>query len=535
MAAKKFWRLLCIDVDSVNGTFFSVAQLELLDTAGINRANISYGGVIASSEQSGYPAVDISDTSLASYWKSVNLTSQWIGWGFPAPVEIVNIRVGNRSLYGWDILKTFAPQHSDDGITWDNAMPGAGTLVNVSGTPNIITQFSLGGNLNAALSSSYSMVAYGGGNAQLTAGFSLQASGGGVAALTAPAARISASGGGNSAITSPAGLLTAVGHDSSGENDFSYTAPKPSLSAYGGANAALTSARALVSASGTATGWGTAALVSPAASLVSTGTVGAVGSAKLTLPGSFSLVGYGGALCAITISGHPTIAATGTSGAVGKAALTLPLYDLVATTTTGNYASASLIAPAARLGGASNAWLIAPSAQLVAIGTAVVAVTYEAYAVNLNHKGVKDPVDEVTRYTNFPFDRIVRYNNSYFGVSATGLYLLEGTTDHATPPAQIPWEFKTHLTDFENPKEKTVVSAYFGGRMGKAETITLYAGEKTTKAYKYKTTRGSTAQNHREKFGRGIKARYFAVGADGADVMELDNIEFNIHSLTRRI
>ena len=71
--------------------------------------------------------------------------------------------------------------------------------------------------------------------------------------------------------------------------------------------------------------------------------------------------------------------------------------------------------------------------------------------------------------------------------------------------------------------------------MGKAETITLYAGEKTTKAYKYKTTRGSTAQNHREKFGRGIKARYFAVGANGADVMELDDIEFNIHSLTRRI
>ena len=89
--------------------------------------------------------------------------------------------------------------------------------------------------------------------------------------------------------------------------------------------------------------------------------------------------------------------------------------------------------------------------QLTFIGTAVVAVTYEAYAVNLQHKGTDSPVDEITRYTNFPFERIVRYQNSYFGVAADGLYLLEGTTDHATPATTIPWEFKTHLTDFENP------------------------------------------------------------------------------------
>ena len=246
------------------------------------------------------------------------------------------------------------------------------------------------------------------------------------------------------------------------------------------------------------------------------------------------MVGYGGSLISATISGF-TAHAEVTSGSTSRIAATLPLFEVSMAMTKGETITIAAEMPMLEMGPSGRIRAMMPMGQLTFIGTAVVAVTYEAYAVNLNHKGTDSPVDEITRYTNFPFDRIVRYQNSYFGVAADGLYLLEGTTDHATPATTIPWEFKTHLTDFENPKEKTVVSAYFGGRMGKAETITLYAGEKTTKAYKYKTTRGSTAQNHREKFGRGIKARYFAVGADGADVMELDNIEFNIHSLTRRI
>jgi len=247
-----------------------------------------------------------------------------------------------------------------------------------------------------------------------------------------------------------------------------------------------------------------------------------------------TLIGYGGALIEATISGF-TLQATVTTGSVGQILAELPMFELEMAMSSGNTFSVDAELPMFEPGPYGRIQLVMPMGQLTMIGTAVVAVTYEAYAVNLIHKGTSSPVDEVTRYTNFPFDRIVRFKNSYFGVAADGLYLLEGTTDHATPPNAVPWEFKTHLMDFEDPREKTIVSAYFGGRMGKSETITLYAGEKTTKAYKYKTPRGATAQNHREKFGRGIKARYFAIGAEGADGMELDDIEFNINKLTRRI
>jgi hypothetical protein len=175
-------------------------------------------------------------------------------------------------------------------------------------------------------------------------------------------------------------------------------------------------------------------------------------------------------------------------------------------------------------------------ASLVAIGTATVTASYEAYAVNLKHTSDKAP-DEVTRYTNFPFTHIVRYQNSYFGANENGLFLLEGTTDYAATPTAIPWAFKTATTDFGYPEFKTIESAYIGGRLGASETLTLYAGEgKQTQAYSYTTPRGELAQNYRQKFGKGIKNhRYYALGSNGSGELVVDTIDFNVAKLSRRI
>ena len=161
-------------------------------------------------------------------------------------------------------------------------------------------------------------------------------------------------------------------------------------------------------------------------------------------------------------------------------------------------------------------------------------MTYLAYALNLNHGAAKgkSPVDELTRYTNFPFNRIVRYKDKYYGVNATDLYLLEGTTDDGD---DITWEFKTHITEFDSPKIKTVEYAYFGGRLGPGATVELSVGEKADISYTYTTPRGITAQNYRQPFGRGAKARYFALGASGSDTMTLDSMELIVTELSRRI
>jgi hypothetical protein len=206
----------------------------------------------------------------------------------------------------------------------------------------------------------------------------------------------------------------------------------------------------------------------------------------------------------------------------------------VASGTAESHGGAEIIAPGFVPSPTGSALLVAPGGVLVASGFAVVEQTYEAYAVNLKHTG--EAVDEVTRYTNFPFTHIVRYQNSYYGVAADGLYLLGGNTDYASPTATaIPWNFETHITDFDSAMLKTVDSAYIGARLGRAETVTLHSGETKEKSYRYTTPRGVGIQNHRQKFGKGIKNRYFAVQLEGSGDVEIDSIEFDIKSMTRRI
>lgn len=359
----------------------------------------------------------------------------------------------------------------------------------------------------------------------------ISARGGGVRiSVSAPSPTLEAHAGGNaSALAQPKATVFGVGHDSSGENAAALTAPSATISAISGANSRLTAPTGALSITGTFTVFGAAVLTAPTSTVTATGRVSSEGSAAIEAP-SASLIGYGGAVCSVTLTGKTTIHATGTTGNVGHINITAPLFELTAIGTAQNHGSADLLAPSARLGATAQAWLIAPGATLTAIGTAVVAVTYEAYALNLKHANKAN--DELTRYTNYPFDRIVRYKNSYYGMNATGLYLLEGTTDDGDP---IPWEVETHTTDFDSPKLKTVQNAYFGGRLGPGATVTLSVGETADNSYSYTTPRGQTAQNYRQVFGKGAKARYFSLGVSGEDAFELDSLELTVTELARRI
>lgn len=348
---------------------------------------------------------------------------------------------------------------------------------------------------------------------------------------------------GAGAVAIPMLLARASGHDSTGENASSIDLPMLTLVAQGGGNGAMTLPSMTSVALATGTNLGDASgITCPMVTVLASGTVSATGSADLTIGTltsvTFSLVGYSGAVCSVTLNDGLTVVATGMSGVVASAAITLPLFELAASGTAQNSGGADLIMPALRPVGPSQAWVTLPGVTLVATGRATVTATYEAYAVNLKHqpKPGKEPNDEVTRYTNFPFTHIVRYKNSYFGANSTGLYLLDGTTDYATPtPTAIPWAFKTAMTDFKSQQHKTVASAYFGGRLGAAATIDLHVGEDGPQTYSYATVRTDHAQNYRQVFGKGTKARYYALGASGTGTLELDDIDLDVHTLSRRI
>jgi len=340
--------------------------------------------------------------------------------------------------------------------------------------------------------------------------------------------------GGVSAISAPSPTLIAYGHDSYGEQAAFLTAPRPTLSITTGANAKNLKAPApRLTATGTVTNWATASLTAPTPIVAASGTVAGVATATLTAPKP-NLIGYGGAVCSITLTGKPTVQATGTTGGIASIAITAPLFELTASATAQNHGSINVLAPSPKLGGQARAWIIAPMGRLTAIGSATITATYEAYAVNLKHspRGPEQPVDETTHYTNFPFTHVVQYQNSYFGANSTGLYLLEGTTDAGT---EIPWAVKTAMDDFKTPTKKTIASAYFSGRFGPASTVQLHAGEQAPNTYSFSTPRDALAQNHRQVFGKGVKERYYALGASGTGALELDMVELDTYNMTRRI
>jgi len=334
-------------------------------------------------------------------------------------------------------------------------------------------------------------------------------------------------------LTTPSPRLTFYAHDSTGEQAAHLTCPTPVLSIRTGANVKVQAPTPALSMAGTGTNWANVALTAPSPTVTASGTVTGVATASLSAPRP-NLVGYGGAVCSITLTGRPTVQATGTTGGIASIAITAPLFELTASATAQNHGSINVLAPSPKLGGQARAWIIAPMGRLTAIGSATITATYEAYAVNLKHspRGPEQPVDETTHYTNFPFTHVVRYQNSYFGANSTGLYLLEGTTDAGT---EIPWAVKTAMDDFKTPTKKTIASAYFSGRFGPASTVQLHSGEQAPNTYSFSTPRDALAQNHRQVFGKGIKERYFALGASGAGTCEIDAIELEVNNMTRRI
>jgi hypothetical protein len=234
------------------------------------------------------------------------------------------------------------------------------------------------------------------------------------------------------------------------------------------------------------------------------------------------------------------VVGSGFSGEVGSASFALPFPSVTAAGTRQSYGSAALSMPVAILSPTGRLEIFNPPIALEATGSSTTPDVFSTYVLNLYHPKVAanspQKEDELTTYSNFAFDRIIRYKDDYYGVSKNGLFRLGGTTDYADPaPKDIAWSFKTCMTDFGVEQLQTVDSAYFGGRLGPEANITLYYGDEGSESYSYSTPQDSSAQNYRQLFGRGIRARYFALGVSGGGAMALDSIVFSVTTLTRTV
>lgn len=315
--------------------------------------------------------------------------------------------------------------------------------------------------------------------------------------------------------------------------------PKPTLAAYGGATGHMTGPSPTLSITATFAVVGRAALSMPKATLQAAGIVGGLATAELHTTGAWAVQGYGGAVASLTLNDGFVITATGRRGGLGRAELTLPLFELTATGTVNGLQGADAVLEALRPGPFGRAQLTLRGFELVAMGSATVTAAHEAYAVNLKAptpRPGRDPqVDHaVTHFTQYPFDRIVRYGEHYYGVGPTGIYLLEGLTDAGAATA---WRMRTALDSMGTLALKRPISVYINARMEEGADVVVVAGEEGENEYLCQMQRGAASQNHRVLVGKGVRSTHYGLELGdpaGGDAL-INSIDFKVDELKRSV
>jgi hypothetical protein len=265
-------------------------------------------------------------------------------------------------------------------------------------------------------------------------------------------------------------------------------------------------------------------------SLSATGTATALGHGALVYSG-YSLSALGGANAALVYNGTYKLTAHGYAGNTGEFNGVYSGYSMSATGTQRNFAVVRGILRGLTVQNSGRFQRTAPRFTLVATGHNLESTpVYEGYAVTFA-SGRQGPEYATTRYATFPFERIVRFGGTYYGVATDGLFALGGDDFDGDPIISV---VASAETDFGDRHQKRPVSIYLSGRMGADVDVSVTSAEVETDTYPDRAV-ASGSRNHRARFGKGIKARYLAYGftnTDGDD-WELDELTPELEILRR--
>lgn len=153
--------------------------------------------------------------------------------------------------------------------------------------------------------------------------------------------------------------------------------------------------------------------------------------------------------------------------------------------------------------------------------TGLIALTESEYAysaavvMNLRSK-------QVSRYQNFPFFHLARIGNTYYGVSADGLYELSGDMDIETQVNGLAWG---KALDFGVFNSKNVPYMYMNG--DDDYTVSAYVDASEQPEFT------SAFSGRRVKLARGNKGRYWSFKVEG--IKKLQGIEYMPDNISRRV
>lgn len=290
----------------------------------------------------------------------------------------------------------------------------------------------------------------------------------------------------------------------------SLVGPRGEVSGYGGAIGRITGPRSIISASITIPVVARGAIVGPAAQVEGTATATETARGVIEWESGYAVSGYGGAIGKIVgggyaISGHAVMVerAAGAIHGPGR-------YLIQGRATVGIVARGTIVGPGLVAVPVARGAIVGPSAVVQGVAHLDVPVEYEAYSINL-------ATGAVTRYTEFPFDQILRFGNKHFGVRPDGIYELTGDTDDGDPIAA---SVKTFPTDFGVTNFKRIPYVYLMGRFGGDMEVGAQVNEGSEYTFPAPAIRGSGVHALRAKIAQGIKGNAWSFtfsNVDGAD------------------
>lgn len=276
-----------------------------------------------------------------------------------------------------------------------------------------------------------------------------------------------------------------------------------------------------LNSSGTATQQALVQVALSGYSYTISGTADWTGRVQLILSGKYPHSIIGGAQIVGALSGYTKVV-SGTRDAVAQVQAKLHAATLNAHGYADAHAEVVGILPALR--GVPSAVVVQklPRPTLLLVGTTGAAATYEAYS--LTFIDTRDGVDvAATRYTTYPFNQFLRFDNKYYGVGDDGLFELTGNLFDTAPIVSV---VELANTDFGTPQLKRPISLYIAGEVGADFKVTVNSAEVQNNTYTYRPVNKTGARNYRVFFGKGIRARYLGykfTNTDGGDFV-LDDI-----------
>jgi hypothetical protein len=245
---------------------------------------------------------------------------------------------------------------------------------------------------------------------------------------------------------------------------------------------------------------------------------GAYAVADLLLP-EFEIEGSTGAVANLEFYFDLDIEASSTVSAIARANLLLPEFEIEATGTISVQATVANL----ELPELEAVYGVARCLELIQFGThntfALTVVPVKAYAMNVLHA-------EITEYSNYTFDRIVRLHGDYYGIRQDGVYLLSGDDDNGV---RINASFKTGRMDMGTAHLKRVPYVY----MDSQDKTVIQPFVENVAIGKF----DSNYEGRRTRLARGANGRFWAfkVNNVAGGKMDIRSLELYPNVLSRKV